>query len=447
MAEADPDCETEADTELPPDGTKRISLLMLTPRWQFDTYAMASMTRSLVNDLWLADPDGHKIQVTCVLLDEDGKISEADIADAKLKNVSLRGAKRPRGDIHEESIEWIDTKAINYYYHLVSVENPFDFIVGHVPYTAYGAFNMQDICTRIGQKPKVILVIHALPKTKHGDVDRMILASWLHDSDMILSVGHGVEAEIKPYLEDMEEREKPIPIMYVPHYPLRLLTIKQPTRTLNGKHVITMMVTERKNLDISGLNYELAVAAVTRAVDSILSLEGFDSRNQIRMEFMVIAANQKERDSWEREFNEIKETEPTKYKGITFQFYQEQSIDELKSLLKQTTVLLLPLKPSSPLFGIEALCAASAGTPVLVSSNSGVASLFQFLGESKPILYNTGKLFVDAEMWKRRIIDRITNPEESHNEAKEIRSKLIQDTTVASSHLHFIQEITSKCDG
>ena len=57
-----------------------ISLLFLSPKWQYDTYGVASVVRSLVNDLWLTDPDGQKIQMTCAVLQEDGKINEADVA-------------------------------------------------------------------------------------------------------------------------------------------------------------------------------------------------------------------------------------------------------------------------------------------------------------------------------------------------------------------------------
>ena len=58
--------------------------------------------------------------------------------------------------------------------------------------------------------------------------------------------------------------------------------------------------------------------------------------------------------------------------------------------MKQTSVLLLPLKSSSPLFGVEALAAASAGTPFLVSSKAGIASLLQEIEETSRVVLDEG---------------------------------------------------------
>ena len=149
---------------------KPISLLFLSPKWQYDTYGVASVVRSLVNDLWLTDPDGQKIQMTCAVLQEDGKIDEADVADAAKHNVKLRGVKLPRGSKKVPSAEQINIYAPLFYKHLAASQR-FDFVIEHIPYFANGALNFQDLCCDMGKPSKVILLAHALPKTEENDID------------------------------------------------------------------------------------------------------------------------------------------------------------------------------------------------------------------------------------------------------------------------------------
>ena len=110
--------------------------------------------------------------------------------------------------------------------------------------------------------------------------------------------------------------------------------------------------------------------------------------------------------------------------------------------MRQTSLLLLPLIPESPLFGIEALSAVATGTPILVSSNSGMASLLQELDEVKSIIHNKGIPNADAQLWNVRITEKLTKPDDAQKEAENIRAMLIQDTSIASSHLEFIRIVT-----
>ena len=210
MAEADPDEDLDAALEAPSDRPNgHISNLMLAIKWQVDAYGTVSVTRSLVSDLRLTDSEGQKIHITCALLEEDGGVPQADLDDAKKYNVLLKGAKIPRGSSTSPNIKWLDEDVTKYYHHLVS-ETPFDFITGHMPYTANGALNLQDLCHKIGQSPKEILLGHALPKASGGNLDRNSLKSWLREAQVVLSVGLGVEAEILPHIEDLEADEAPI---------------------------------------------------------------------------------------------------------------------------------------------------------------------------------------------------------------------------------------------
>ena len=81
-----------------PDASRRpISVLFLGTRWQFDTYGLSTINKSLVNNLRLVDPKGKKIKITCAVLQEEGNIKDEDLIDAKKYGVELQGAKRPKG--------------------------------------------------------------------------------------------------------------------------------------------------------------------------------------------------------------------------------------------------------------------------------------------------------------------------------------------------------------
>ena len=91
MAEAFPD-----EHELPDDSRRTISVLLLGTRWQFDTYGLSTINKSLVNNLRLIDPEGKTIKITCAVLEDDDNIKDEDLRDAVMYNVELRGAQRPR---------------------------------------------------------------------------------------------------------------------------------------------------------------------------------------------------------------------------------------------------------------------------------------------------------------------------------------------------------------
>ena len=309
-----------------------ISLLFLTPKWQYDTYGVASVVRSLVNDLWLTDPGGQKIQMTCAVLQEDGKINEADVADAAKHNVELRGVKLPRGIESIPTVEEINGTISTYYTHL-ALRQRFDFIVGHIPYLTNGALNFQDLCKGIEKSSNVILLAHALPRTKDNDIDESTLMVWLKDASVVFSIGGIIKSEIQAYINCLGEEERPIHYSYIPGCPAEFLTVLQEKRTnpLTGPQNITMMTTEQKNLKVSGLNYQLAVASSTLASPKVHELGEMEARVQ----FLLLATNAKERNIWEESFNDIKERQQTKDKRMVFQFQTIADIEKLKSLMKR----------------------------------------------------------------------------------------------------------------
>ena len=240
---------------------------------------MASLTRCLINDLRFTDPEGVKINLTCALLEEESKISEDDIDEARKYHVQLRGAKRPNGDNKnkDSNIKWLNKYSVAYYSYLLQ-ENKYNFLIGHMPYLANGICNLKEFCRASGQIPKTVLFVHALPKTPKDEVDKNTLNNWLKAADIIFLVGHAVKAEIELYLESSDPRVHGI---YIPNVPTDLFTIEQRHRKFEGKQVITLMTNERKNLGVTGLNYELGMATAVKAADNIISWQGYDYKNKL----------------------------------------------------------------------------------------------------------------------------------------------------------------------
>ena len=276
MAEAFP--ENPEDTELDK-YEDIISVLLLATRWQFDTYGLSTVNKSLVNNLRMVDPEGIKIKMTCAVVEEEGKIKSDQKEDAEKYKVQLRGAKQPRGPRKKPNKEWLDNSTGAYYLDLVR-ENSFDFIIGHVPHLTNGALNIRDIYAATENKPKVILMIHDLPRTSDEATDQDTLLEWLSEADTVFSVGKEVEAEVLSSITSLPSEERPVHKLYIPRFPLELFNVRQDIAEGNkvqGTQNVTLMTGDRKDLDISGLDFPLAVASTFRASQHILDFDGVRS--------------------------------------------------------------------------------------------------------------------------------------------------------------------------
>ena len=82
MAEAFPEEPTASEPHL---GKKTISVLLLATKWQFDTYGLSTINKSLINNLRLVDPEAKTIKITCAVVEEEGQIKDVDVSDAGKK--------------------------------------------------------------------------------------------------------------------------------------------------------------------------------------------------------------------------------------------------------------------------------------------------------------------------------------------------------------------------
>ena len=72
--------EAFPELQIAPDNPKRdIQVLLLGTKWQFDTYGLSTINKSLVNNLRLVDPEGKTIRITCAVVEEEGLIKEEDL--------------------------------------------------------------------------------------------------------------------------------------------------------------------------------------------------------------------------------------------------------------------------------------------------------------------------------------------------------------------------------
>ena len=434
MAEAFPE---EPTASRPHEEENPISVLLLASKWQFDTYGLSTVNKALVNNLRVVDPEYKMIKITCAVVEEE-KINFAERRDAAKCGVLLKGAKRPMSKKRQSKpdLQWLDEYAGAYYRHLA--DHHYDFIIGHAPYLANGCFNLKDLYKSREMPTKIILIFHGLPKKENGDIDDDMLEEWLTGADVVFSVGNSVESELVPYIAGLDEEIRPIHKIYIPSYPVELFhVVQEPKGTkIQGTQNITMMSAEFKDIDITGLDFPLAVNATIGAAEHIRDFDG------VRTNLTMLAAHEDDTEKWRDESVNILQMKKQQT-GLSFKTEVPTDINKLQSYLKRSTLFLLPLKSDSPLFGTEALAAIAAGVPVLVSRYSGLASLLQKMAEDEPVVYGS-KLKSPLETWRERILERLLRPDESERAANRLREQLLLDTSIAETHLDFIDVIASK---
>ena len=396
----------------PDPSKKQVSVLMLTPQWQFDDYGMATITRSLVQNL---HQDGTFIKVTCVVLEEDGKINRDQKEDASKMKVQLVGYSRPRGDRGEPELHWLDKSIATYYSDVAYSRNVnYDFIIGHVPYLTNGCLNLKDIFVKRGVNCTVILVVHELPRDEDGAIDEDQLRE-LSDADVLLFMKKSIHEEL--LRRDLfQEQESPLDCkMYFPVFPVELFRVQRTES--GGSQKILMMTQEKKKLNVEGIDLTLTVKSITET----------NRKNDAGVTVILFTEETNESAEWADEL-----------KGnISCEVIPD--VEDLKHQMRYCKLFLYPQKASSPLFGSEALSAIAAGVPVLVPGDSSVGSLLLEMNANSSVVSEA-----DANSWAQRITQIIGNPGAAQDEANNLKYRLLLDTMIPSTHLDFINTITGR---
>ena len=421
---------------------RHISVLLFNPWWLFDSYGLSSITKSQINNLRSVDPNGTCVKISCAVLEEEGKIPQEQLKDAAKYKVHLKGAVQPRGRKRPVDLKWLDEDVIKYYQDLVSEK--FDFIIAHLPYLADGALNLRDFCRKHGQTPEVILVAHALPLMDDGEMDDDRLQSWLNEADLILSVGGNVWMQIDSFINDrcITTEHK----LYLPGLSAEFTKMREPhpNRQLSGEQNVLIMVPERDHLEVSGLDFELAVISTVQASQNIMLREGSSLTRQLSFNLKLVATKEEEKPLWEKNFNDIKEKHKVQGRTPNFKFCAPQKLEKLRPLIKRAAVVVLPTKQDATPFGVETWNALAAGIPALVSRSSGLASFLDDKGVAEAVVWDGQGFTESTEEWKKRLVQKITNPNEAQQIAQELREILKLDTCTALSHRNFINYVTRK---
>ena len=440
MAEAFPDnVPDDPDEVVLGSQEKPISVLLLATKWQFDTYGLSTVNKSLVNNLRVVDPEGKKIKITCAVVEEEQNIKDDQKEDAERHKVRLKGAKQPRGQKMKPHVEWLDKYTGSYYLDLVR-ENSFDFIIGHVPYLGNGCLNLRDMYTARENRPKVALVIHEIPRTAVGDTDEDLLLDWLSEADVTFSVGKAVESEIFSFITALTTEQQPTHKLYIPGFPLELFHVHPDTKEedkVRGTQNVTVMMREQNDSEINGLDFALAVTSTAEASKHIQDFE------RVKTSFVMLTDNQEGKEQWKKQFFEVLQKEEFKGKSLQFRPDAPETVEKLKTHLRKSNLFILPLKPDSPLFGAEVLSAVAAGIPILVSNHSGIASVLETMCQDESIVKESA-LQPDAKTWKEAIIMKLVKPEEAKRAATTLREQLLLDTSIAQTHLDFTKTIIGK---
>ena len=416
---------------------KPISVLLLATKWQFDTYGLSTVNKSLVNNLRLLDSEAKKIKITCAVVEEEGKIESYQKKDAEKYKVQLIGGKRPRGSTKKPNIEWLDENIATYYPDLLK-ENSYHFIIGHAPYLANGPFNLKDRYPEGDGKPKVILMIHDLPRASDGDIDEDTLLEWLTEADVIFSVGKKVEAEINSCITSLDPKQShPVHKMYIPSYPLELFNIRKDSANVCGIRNVTMMTGDSKDLEIRGVDFPLAVASAIGASKHILKFEG------AKINLDLLTDNKEDKEQWKKDFPVLVQKEEFSGKSLHFQPDAPKTIAKVKTHMRRSNLFILPLKPDSPSFGTEALSAVAAEVPILISSHSGMASILAAIVEDESVVRESS-VEPEKETWKDRIIQRLVNLEEAQRAASTLREQFLLNSFIVRTHLDFTRIIVGK---
>ena len=350
-----------------------VSALLLTTRWLFDFTSITTVTRSLVNILRQHDPNGKNVKITCAILEKDGRIEKVQIDDAKMCNVTLRGAVQPVGEnMNISGIEQMNDFSAAFYHHVFD-ECPYDFIIGHAPLFPFGAVNLKNMY-KGNNIPKVVLVIHELPRTNKGYLKRNRVRSWIKDTDIVFSV----KIELERFLFGKKHE------LYIPMFPLDTQHLKV------GKmyHKQITLMAGKKEFDYNGIDVELAISAVKSAAERIHEKSGKVETDGVHL--VLIGEDATDEEQLQTFFNDTEKKE-----GIfTFDVLTSLKPEEMESYIARSSIFLLPLKNNCSKFGLEALSAAATGVPILMSENSGMAALLEEMGESEHSVIRRQRPFV-----------------------------------------------------
>ena len=287
---------------------------------------------------------------------------------------------------------------------------------------------------------KVILVNHEAPYNENRNRDVDTLEAWCKSSDVVVSVGLSLFDFTETVLTNKNSDTKHD--LYIPACPVDFLKYDWldyhelgSYGHVTGTQNILVCCPERHITE--ALRFEMAVKSIASAADFLL--HSTEPNDKVRSALNLTICD-KDRDHWKSEFHKIMEKQ--EFRQIGLSLHSNQNMDKLMGVMKKANLLVHPQNHESSYLGLDVLCAASMGIPVLVQEHSGIAYLLESIQPGTPsAVKKLDNNETEEEAWSRMIVDKLTDPELAAEQAADIRTGLLRDTSIQRSHVAFIKNI------
>ena len=348
-----------------------------------------------------------------------------------------------RGDDSSPSAKWLDLYPSTYYAKSLAHLPQMTHIIGHVPFLPNGPSNIRDYLYKGDPTVKIILINHKAPSGCDGIPDKEKLQSWCKNADVVVSVGHPLfeltQKILKGKYSDIKHD------LYLPACPVSFLKHDWLDNHevgsydhVTGTQNILVCCPERQMAD--GLRFETVVESVASAAEVLL--ESADAQDKVRVTLNLTIC-EKDKDYWKSEFHKIMEKqEDSKFRQIGLSLHPVGKKEKRIAAMNKANLLIHPQNHTSSYLGLDIMCAASMGIPILVEENSTIACLLDKIHPGTTICVSKlDQSETDEEAWSRMILDKLTDPELAAEQAADIRTGLLKDTSMKRSHVNFIRNI------
>ena len=161
---------------------------------------------------------------------------------------------------------------------------------------------------------------HSLPTTDDGDDDEDSLLLWLHETDVVLSVGNKVFSKIKSCIDsnDIDIDHK----LYLPGFELDLFNIERkikPNKHPVGEQNILMIKPELENFQASNLDFELAVTSSAKVSEKMLNQESRCLTDELSFTLKMLSEREDGNSSWKENFNLVKKNCKNRRSAVVLQ--------------------------------------------------------------------------------------------------------------------------------
>ncbi|WP_410611542.1 glycosyltransferase [Amycolatopsis sp. lyj-109] len=392
------------EPRLPPRGP---AVVLLATEWSSARGGLSTFNRNLCCAL-----AARGAEVVCVVL----AATDADVQDAKARNVSLRVAVRPPGGSDDAALSGLSALPEGFH--------P-DYIIGHGRVTGPAAFQMAE---RFPEARR-LHVIHMAPDEiewhKPGRKDDAGERSEKrHQLELDLSrTAHATVAVgrrlYNRYLRDLNAFESARILNLVPGFDVAEYRCETPPPGAPWKILVAGRVedAELKGLDIAARAVGLFVRNRPQAAP--------------RVELVVRGAPSGESEQLRKQLLEWAGTPALDVVVRPYAVEQDSMIADLKT----STLVLMPSRKEG--FGLMGLEAVAAGVPVLVSGSSGLGEHMQEALEpedsDRVVIPVSGQFEADAEDWCRHIHATLYDRPAAFARAAHIREALVDRYTWAKA--------------